>query len=380
MDLSQLSTADLEALQAGNLGAVSTEGLQALNGGPRYGTGQSYDVTANGSLAPSGSAEAQRGLSPVALPDPNATQPVTSELGAMVRNIPAQAGLTLTNWGQGLRQMLGLATPGDVAAKRQLDAPLANAPGALVGRALPALPLMGLSGGYLTAAGLGGLLGAMEPTGENDSRALNTGIGVAAGLAGKGIGEGVSNWLEGRAAQPFMGWSPRTADATLAQAVGSDAANLGGGELGAQSARLGQIFQAGRDAATDVDLSATPQTLDNLIGKLNPSVRTMVENNPNVTDLLSHATGSGTANGQLLGNISTGLRQDAYAALNSEGGSREVGLALNQIRNHVEDLIQSNIADPGLRAAYTAARPQYGLLQDVRYNPSILNASTGRAN
>jgi hypothetical protein len=50
------------------------------------------------------------------------------------------------------------------------------------------------------------------------------------------------------------------------------------------------------------------------------------------------------------------------------------------IRNHVEDLIQSNIADPTLAAAYQAARPQYGLLQDVRYNPSVLNAATGRTN
>jgi hypothetical protein len=53
---------------------------------------------------------------------------------------------------------------------------------------------------------------------------------------------------------------------------------------------------------------------------------------------------------------------------------------LQDVRNHVEDLIQSNIADPGLRAAYTAARGQYGLLQDVRYNPSLLNASTGESN
>ena len=378
MDLSKLSTADLEALQAGNLSAVSTEGLQSLSG-PQYGTGKSFDVTEQG-LAPTGSPQAQAAYSPVAG-------------NSFLQNAQLGVGKFYTDALLGARQLNAQLTGGDpnqvtalgmtAADKASIDAPLQATGGGKVGQMIGAAPLAFTPGAntYAGAALVGGGLGALQPVaGNQGTRLLNTAVGVGAGVAGKYVGDRLASWLPQRAAQPLMGHTPSSADAVLARAVGSDAANLGGGELGAQAQRLGQVFQAGRNAATSVDLSSTSGTMDDLLAGLNPSVRSLVEGNENVSNLLSHATGPGSANGNLLGHISTGLRQDAYTALNSEGGNRELGLALQQVRNHVEDLIESNIADPALQSAYRAARPQYGLLQDVRYNPSVLNASTGRAN
>src|SRR6185437_12496082 len=141
------------------------------------------------------------------------------------------------------------------------------------------------------------------PTTGDESRLLNTGIGAGVGIASRYAGDALSQWAANRVTQPFMGWTPQSATTTLARGIGSNAKDLGNGALGERSAQLGQIFQAGRNAATSVDLSATPATLDQVIGGLNPSVRSVVESNPNVMDLMSHATGAGSANGQLLGNI-----------------------------------------------------------------------------
>jgi len=321
-----------------------------------------------------------------------ATHPVTAEIAQGLGNARIGIGAMYTDVGQRLHQLYNFIRGGpsmdaEIQEKRAMDQQINSTYGGSIGRAAAVAPGAVLTGPAVGANALyGGILGALQPTTSTDlggnlgSTALNTGVGAAIAGGTAAIGNGIANWATGRASQPLRGWTPASADTTLARAVGSDAPNLGGGALGARGDQLAATFEAGRNAATSVDLSSTPGALDQIGSTLNPSVRALIESNQNIMDLTSHATGAGAVNGQMLGRISTGLRQDASQALNSEGGNREVGLALQRVRNHVEDLIESHIADPGLRASYAAARPQYGLLQDVRYNPTVLNASTGRAN
>lgn len=319
-----------------------------------------------------------------------ATHPVTAELEQGLGNAAIGAGALYTDAGLRLHQLYNAITGGpsldaEVAEKRRMDAPINATYGGMLGKVAGAAPGAVLAGPSIAGAALyGGAVGAMQPSMSTDtggnlgSTAINTGIGAGSSALAAGLGKGIASWATQRAAQPLLGYTPESTDAILARTLGAE--NLTGPSLGARAAELGATYQAGRNAATSVDLSSTPQALDQILSDLNPSARALVESNPNVADLTAHATGVGSSNGQSLGRISTGLRQDASTALNSEGGNREVGLALQQVRNHVEGLIQSSIPDPTLATAYASAGPQYGLLQDVRYNPSLVNAATGRAN
>jgi hypothetical protein len=283
----------------------------------------------------------------------------------------------------------GPSMDADIQEKRGTDRAINSTYGGMAGRAGAVAPAAVLAGPSVGAnALLGGTIGALQPTTSTDlygtgnaaATAANTLGGAATSAAFSAVGNKLAGWATGRAAEPFMGWSTKSANAALARGVGSDASALDQAALGQRATELSQTFSAGRNAATNVDLLPTPATMGQIAAKLNPSARRLFESNDNVTDLMNHATGPGGVNGEALGLVSTGLRQDAYTALNSEGGNREVGLALQELRRHVEGQITAGIQDPALRAAYTAAMPQYGLLQDVRYNPSVLNAATGDAN
>lgn len=321
-----------------------------------------------------------------------ATRPVTAELSQGLQNARIGVGSMYTDAAQRMHQLYNFIRGGpsmdaEIMEKRATDKQINNTYGGNIGRTVAVAPGALLTGPAIGANALyGGVLGALQPTTSKDfggnlgATGTNVAIGTTLSAGSAAIGKWLAGWAPHRSQYPLMGWTPESADRTLAGAVGSTAPRLDQAALGTRAAELSSIFNTGRSAATSIDLAATPGRIDRIIAELNPSVRTLVEANPNVSDLMSHATGIGTVNGQALGRISTGLRQDASAALNSEGGNREVGLALQRLREHVEDTIQSNIADPSVRAAYAAARPQYGLLQDVRYSPPLLNAATGRAN
>lgn len=327
---------------------------------------------------------------PVAQADPNSTYPVGSEFGAFFRNALAGAASLREKAGMAGAQMYASAfnpslTPvlnQQAAAQRAYYAPLQSTFAAKAGEAGIVAPLALVPGANtLVGAGLvGGGLGALQPTVGGESRGINTAVGAGLGLGGRYAGNTLASWITQRATQPVMGYTQSTNNRLLAQAVGSQAAALNQGEIGTQASRLGSIFEQGRSPNVTADLSSMPSVLDGIASKLDPSSRAAFESNPTVNDLLTHVTGPGSATLEKLGNISTGLRQDAYSALNSQGGNREVGLALGGLREHIENTIQSSIPDQSLRNAYAAARPQYGLLQDVRYNPTVLKASTGDVN
>ena len=313
-------------------------------------------------------------------------------------NVLMGAGQGAYNLGTGAQELYARATGNQSelaalqarqASDRQLTAPLDATVGGKVGQGLgtaaataPAMLIPGMQG-VAGGALVGGITGALQPTATGQglgTTALNTGTGAVGGSLGAAGGRVLGNWLTARAAEPLMGWTPGAASQTVAQATGSNAPALTRAAIGERAAELSSIFQQVRSPSITADLSTTPAAVDAISGDLSPSARQLFENNPNVQDLVNYATGAGTANGKQLGNLSTGLRQDASTALNSEGGNREVGLALGALKDHVDDTLGNSIPDPTLKAAYAAARPQYGLLQDVRFTPSLLNPATGKIN
>lgn len=126
-------------------------------------------------------------------PQPDAFTQTAKEDG-FLRNVPAAAGGVVAGIPLGIRQMLGKDQPGEVAEWKRSMEGLWSTPGGKVGTVLGgvgvAAPAMFVPGANtaLGAAAVGAGMGAVQPVGEGESRALNTVLGGATGgLAQAGV-------------------------------------------------------------------------------------------------------------------------------------------------------------------------------------------------
>lgn len=109
----------------------------------------------------------------------------------------AGAGKTLTDLGQGFMQRIGAGPSAkEVDIRRDRDVPLMARPegflGSLSGGVAATLPTAALGAGTIPLMIAGGTYGALQPTGEGESAALNTAMGAAtAGLLKYGLDKGV---------------------------------------------------------------------------------------------------------------------------------------------------------------------------------------------
>lgn len=349
--------------------------------GAKYPNSRSLDAGGQGQIiGPTGSPEAVAAQSPV---DGN----------SFGQNAAIGVGNLYTGALLGMKQMAAQATGGDPnaqtdlngnteASRRALNQPLDSTWGGKTGEIAGALPLAFIPGAnsWAGAAALGAATGAVQPTVGDESRLLNTGVGGALGLAGKGVGDKVSSWMTSRAAEPFMGWSPKTANRAAAEAVGSDASALDQAALGDTYKRLGSVFNRARDPMNYAGLG--PQTAAELYTAargLNQSTAQAFAGNASVVDLMTHLR-AGSANAQQLGQISSELGTEAASQMGSKTGDRALGKALFSVKEHVDDLVGSTIQDPALASAYQTARGQYRNLSNITANSSILNSSTGDVN
>jgi hypothetical protein len=267
------------------------------------------------------------------------------------------------------------------AEKRLRDQPLSATMGGKAGEVIGAVPLAFLPGvnTYAGAGALGGLLGGLQPTVGNESRGVNTALGAALGMASQYVGNKVGSWVQRRASEPFMGWNPGTASEAAAESVGSSAPRLNQDALREAHERFTDIF--GRARRPDVPIQVGDATLDALetTGKnLNSSSRAAFYANDQVKDLTAHLGSNPSA--EQLGQISSQIGNEAASQLSIKAGDRALGRALFKLQDHVDDLVGGSIADPALRAAYDAARPQYRNFLMLRGRPSVLNSATGEVN
>lgn len=241
MDLSKINTADLQALQAGDLARVSVAGLQEY---------QRQTVAA-------GVAEKPRGRQPDALDDPNmATSSMTT-----ADRLWSGAGKAVVDTGRSMGQLaryvlpsgaadaLGLPTQADIDEAAALDRPLMRTVGGVVGNIggqvaetylasrVPGLSAAGQAarlrkaGGIANAAKAMGLLGAegaaqnvlMNARTSDDSLIGQAAVGGALGAAAQPLASGAARLVQyGREALRPAGATGRV----LAQAGQSDPAAL----------------------------------------------------------------------------------------------------------------------------------------------------------
>lgn len=147
--------------------------------------------------------------------------------------VAAGAGKAVADAWQGLKQIGGFASDQEVADTRARDAALMDTGAGKVGNflgnvgmAVPASMVPGANT-YLANAAVGGLLGAVQPTIEGESRTLNTALGAGGGVVGKYLGDKAANYVATRLADRTNALASEQAanavrDATLkeAQAAG----------------------------------------------------------------------------------------------------------------------------------------------------------------
>jgi len=178
-DLTKLSDAELMALAQGHLKQQQPPGAVAQQ--------IQNDPITQGAMHP------EQGFDPNSFMAPGAQRTF------------AGAGSTLTDMGHGAQQFFGGGpSRQQVDERRDRDVPLMATPEGFLGAGLgyaATAPAAGLAGASLPAAMVsGGLYGALRPTGEGESRALNTALGAATAGTVKYGGDKLAGALANRAA------------------------------------------------------------------------------------------------------------------------------------------------------------------------------------
>lgn len=215
--------------------------------------------------------------------------------------------------------------------------------------------------------------------------------GVALGMKmtpGQETGSRVAQQMEARMQSipafsgPFgslLSHNQEVLNTQAAKAIGEPGSAVDSNALESASDRLGQIFESVRNPNNIVVLH--PDTTKAIISDIDEKVSGLlpgnasIKDNPLVKNLLS-ASDKGAATGEQLGTLSSKLGKVAFKQMTSLGGDRDLGIALYDVKSHVDDLLQSSLS-PTEQAAYSQARQQYRTLMQLTSRTGIVNPSSG---
>lgn len=332
-----------------------------------------------------------------------------------LQNVLAGAGGVFHGLGLGARQLLpGFAnpSPGEVREWKRSMEGLRSTGGGFAGEMLgwgaASVPSMLLGPSIPGAAAAGAGLGALTPAEGGRERAGNILSGGGLGALGQWGGNSVAGWLRrpassqlnpsaqqiarefqeigGRLTPGAVKGSPRLrsweqilegnaltgtgiqnmkhanqqlVNRTAAEAIGEQADDLGPHVLSRAYDRMGQVFDAVRDstpvALNRYDARQITQ-LNNRYQGLFSSDRELIEN-PLVRQFVGFM-GQGGATREQLGTLSSNLGARARQELTGATGDRNLGHALLELKDHVENRIARTL-QPDARAAYDTTRHQY---------------------
>jgi len=448
MDMSQLSESDLRQIAKGDMRMVSEDGLKAIirmAGNPKT---EATDVYKD----------------------------VAQEQGG-VKNFMAGMGGAMKGMYIGGKQMIGMSDAGEAEdhkrAMKGLESTKSGIVGELAGNILPTIPLMGFAAlnTLRGAAGVGGAMGALNPTTADESRLANVALGAAGGAGGQWVGNKIGGLLAGRANMPNAagnasssasaggGSSSASATASAVPTATGTGGGFGFGTVGPDpSAGLNAAQIAIRNKGANIGFRLTPgqasgskalqqleaklesqpmtsgpfneiknnnqivlnRTWAKAIGEDGPTVdATVLEQardriggiyrmvadrtprqidpdaflnrlagvegefeglanisaHPLVNKFMNYA-GKGQATGEQLQDIASKLGKAANQQMTSPSGDRQLGMALFQVKDHADDLLESGLKGDTL-AAFQRARNEYRHLMLLTQRVGVINPSNG---
>jgi len=364
---------------------------------------------------------------PVNLEDPYTA---TAQKQSTMENVLAGAGGAVHGLILGAKQLLGKATPQELAdhaaAMKGLRSTTSGKVGEFTGNVAAAVPLAFVPGAntYAGSAAIGALQGALQPTQEGDSRLQNAGLGAVGGVAGNAIGRGISKLIQpiprlpsagkdlaeeaaNRIGMPLtagdktgsvglqqvedlLSRTPGSAGAmrriydlkqkaintAAAKSIGENADNISEPIFAAAKARLGDQFkQLSENAQVTIgdDFMRALGTIkagnDQLGAFRNTNIDTLVEQG---LELAKQGNLTGKAYQTLRSKISD-RASDAFKSSNSE-----LGQALKTVRDAL-DTSARNGMDDVTKNAWDTVRRQYANLK-VLEKGNVINAGDVNAN
>lgn len=167
----------------------------------------------------------------------------------------------------------------------------------------------------------------------------------------------------------------RVLNRSAAASIGEVADSVDSAVLDRAAQRISNVFE---DAADDVPRAIDPQQFLERYTSIQDSVDGLVEgfgDHPLVAKLVKFAT-KGGADGEQLQSLTSKLGKAAYKNMTTPSGDRDLGMALYEVKDYVDDLLQQGMT--GQRAAtFQQARGQYRNLMLLTSRSSVVNPSTG---
>ena len=370
----------------------------------------------------------------------------TAQKQSIGQNLLAGIGGGMTGLYLGAKQMLGKATPEEIAQHKQamegLRSTKAGLTGDIIGNIVAALPLSLIPGvnTYLGATTTGAALGALKPTGEDESRAENMALGAVGGAAGKYVGDKIIGALRGQGNadnQLALGRVEQTAglkpqeqavlnraqkmgfQATPGQAAGSKSLQKFEAALESNPFTSGAFEDIKRHNAgvlnkiaaksigeTADDVSApvleaaktriagiyrmvadnkpreinTPFVM-NKIERINKDLEGVLPANVSFMDnpLVKNFTElvqSGSATGKQLQQMASKLSRASYKNMTGQGGDRDLGIALAKLKDVVDEHLKKGLSGNTLKL-FNSARDEYRNLMTLTGSPGVVNSSSG---
>lgn len=352
----------------------------------------------------------------------------------------AGIGKAYVDTGRGLGQMLGLVSRDDVRESRQRDAALmdttAGTVGNVIGNVASSLPLAMVPGAVPAAAGvrgaaaMGSLQGLLQPSTSNLETAANIGLGGASGAVGQTVGNAIAASVANRQAGTTAGQraamqagqrlgmqftpgqasgsralqrfeaklesSPMTSGGfdrivsnnnqivrrAAARSIGENADDVSSLTLANAMNRLEGVFDNVADA-TPVPIN--PTAGGRALTAIEQRYRGLLNNNARLADnaliqnLDDIINNQGGATREQLRALSSNLGKAADNNVRTPSGDRQLGRALFEAQDLVEDAIQNSLP-AAERQLYTEARGQYRNLMNLLGNTTAINPASGEVN
>jgi hypothetical protein len=180
---------------------------------------------------------------------------------------------------------------------------------------------------------------------------------------------------------PFNAIKANNAEVLNREAAAAIGERLGRGEslsadvLDRAVRRIGSVFD---QAADDVPRQIDPKQFLDKYTQVQDDARglfTGFEQHPLIEDLAKLAK-TGEATGKQLQSLTSKLGKAAYKQMTSQSGDRDLGKALYDVKDYVDDLLQQGMGETQA-ATFQAARQQYRNLMMLTSRVGVVNPSTG---
>ena len=331
----------------------------------------------------------------------------------------------------GVKQAFGADNQDEVNQHRQAMEGLRTTAGGfagdMLGQAAIAGPAMAIPGvnSYAGAAMLGGVMGGAQPTLEHESRALNVGVGALGGMGGKWAGDKVGKMLignpEGKLNQAQKIAQQKGKELGFKQTPGYATGSKGLQKLEAQmesnpffSRPIEKIQEHNQTRMNQIAAKSLGETSDTLDSSVLGTVRTKVRDvyhkvatdtqrmldpdkalddlsliadqyeNMLPGDLLDQplvaeyfkTAARGSASGRQLQHLSSRIGKKAEGQMTGAAGNRELGKALFDFKEIVDDNLGDTLT-PQLKREFTDARKKYRTLMQLTKRNNVVNPSDG---